>query len=148
MTHTKSCTKCKTIYRSPISNHFHKKSNTADGFQYVCKKCIRKGHAVHYLENVDYYKNKAVKHNAEYRLRNLQHIVDFFKTHPCVDCGETDPVVLEFDHLQDKEYNVSRLNHGSFETLVNEIAKCEVRCANCHRRKTAVQFGWYKDINF
>ena len=29
-------------------------------------------------------------------------------------------------------------------SLKQEIAKCEVVCANCHRRRTAKQFGWYR----
>lgn len=142
----KHCTKCNEAYKSPLSNYFHKKAGTPDGYQYVCKRCVRQMHATHYLENIDYYKEKAIKHNAEYRLRNLQYIVDYLKQHPCVDCGESDPVVLEFDHIGDKEYDVSKLNHSSFETLLEEIAKCEVRCANCHRRKTAKQFNYYEGI--
>lgn len=146
MFETKTCTKCTTEYNSPFSNHFHKKANTSDGFQYVCKKCICKTHVTHYLENIDYYKEKAIKHNSEYRLRNLQYMVDYLKINPCVDCGEADPVVLEFDHLSDKEYNVSGMQHSSLESLCQEIAKCEVRCANCHRRKTAKQFNHYDGI--
>lgn len=105
-------------------------------------------HATHYLENIDYYKEKAVKHNAEYKGRNLQFVVDYLKQHPCVDCGETDPIVLEFDHLRNKRKEVSRLINDcvSIEILVEEIEKCEVRCANCHRRKTAKQFNWYEGI--
>lgn len=63
-------------------------------------------------------------------------------------CGETDPVVLDFDHLRDKKENISWLVcHGAkLEIITEEIAKCEVRCANCHRRKTAKQFDWYKDV--
>lgn len=144
----KHCTKCNEPYKEPLSSHFHKKAGTPDGYQYVCKRCIRQMHATHYLENIDYYKEKAIKHNAEYRLRNLQYIVDYLKQHPCVDCGETDPIVLEFDHISDKEYDVSKLNHSSFETLLEEIAKCEVRCANCHRRKTSKQFNYYEGIKF
>ena len=145
---SKQCTKCKETFTENLSNYFHKRANAPDGLQYVCKRCIRQEHATHYLENIDYYKDKAIKHNAEYRLRNLQYIVDYLKQNPCVDCGETDPIVLEFDHLADKTCDVSKLNHGSFESLIKEIAKCEVRCANCHRRKTAKQLDFYKGIKF
>lgn len=137
---TKVCTLCK---QEKSLEDFGRKRNS---YQARCKVCFNEYTRSHYKNNKEYYKQKAEKHNSEYRLRNLQHMVDYFKEHPCVDCGETDPVVLEFDHLKDKEYNVSKLNHGSFETLVNEISKCEVRCANCHRRKTAKQFNYYQGI--
>jgi hypothetical protein len=66
--------------------------------------------------------------------------------HPCVDCGLKDPLVLEFDHveLSAKRLEVNRLVQRGFAwpTVVEELAKCEVRCANCHRRRTARQFDW------
>lgn len=69
----------------------------------------------------------------------------YLSTHPCVDCGESDILVLEFDHTGDliKEANVSRLIGGSssLQRLQEEVAKCEVRCANCHRRKTIERLG-------
>ena len=72
--------------------------------------------------------------------------MDYLYTNPCVDCGEADPIVLEFDHQRDKQYNIAKLitNNCSLKTLVVEIDKCEVRCANCHRRKTAGTHGSYK----
>jgi len=56
---------------------------------------------------------------------------------------ESDYIVLEFDHKHDKKYNVSAMHTLSLELLIKEIEKCEVRCANCHRRKTAHQFNWH-----
>ena len=70
--------------------------------------------------------------------------VDFLRGHPCTDCGETDPVVLEFDHVRGtKRFEISRgITDRSFESLMLEMAKCEVVCANCHRRRTAQRAGY------
>ena len=73
-------------------------------------------------------------------------LIEYLSSHPCADCGETDIIVLEFDHLRDKEADVSVLAREgySLEKVKREIDKCEVVCANCHRRRTAKQFGWYR----
>ncbi len=74
-------------------------------------------------------------------------VLDYFHTHPCVDCGIGEPVVLEFDHRDPrmKTANVGWLIcSGSLEDLKAEIAKCDVRCGNCHRRKTLLQFPSYR----
>lgn len=61
----------------------------------------------------------------------------FLQTHPCVDCDENDIDVLEFDHLFDKKNNIGRIEKfRTIKALQDEIAKCEVVCANCHRRRT------------
>lgn len=94
---------------------------------------------------------KAVVGGAK-RERHARHramIWAYLADHPCVDCGEADPVVLEFDHRDgsDKHSHVSKMvSHASDERLMAEIAKCDVRCANCHRRRTAKQMGWYQNI--
>jgi hypothetical protein len=56
----------------------------------------------------------------------------------CTDCGENNPIVLDFDHLKDKKYNISQMIHNGFswKAISKEIKKCEVVCANCHRIRT------------
>jgi hypothetical protein len=145
----KICTKCGFDYPAPLEDHFSKKRTTKDGFQERCKKCDSEHHKQHYKKRTNYYKEKANRHKIEYRQRNLQFIVEYFKTHPCVDCGESDFVVLEFDHVKGQKLNnVSNMigTGAPLDDLKQEIEKCEVRCANCHRRKTAKQFGWYKRL--
>jgi hypothetical protein len=56
-------------------------------------------------------------------------------------------MVLEFDHVRGvKVRNISEMVRGKFSwrRILEEIEKCEVRCANCHRRKTARDFKWFK----
>jgi hypothetical protein len=68
----------------------------------------------------------------------------YFAGHPCVDCGESDVRVLDFDHIAGKSALVSALVAWGAprDRLEAEIARCEVRCANCHRRVTARRAGW------
>ena len=80
-------------------------------------------------------------HRREYELRsrkrNRDFLQEYLKTHPCVDCGEEDLIVLEFDHVRGrKSACVKQLARDcSMETLVKEVRKCEVRCSNCHKRR-------------
>jgi|ERR1051326_1265154 hypothetical protein len=61
-------------------------------------------------------------------------------SNPCVDCFTWfNPWIMEFDHLPqfDKTINISKAiyKHG-FDYLINEIMKCDLVCANCHRERT------------
>jgi len=80
--------------------------------------------------------------------RNKTYVLGYLTQHPCVDCGEKDPIVLEFDHRDPKEKcdNIAHLisTRSTIKIIEKEITKCDVRCANCHRRKTAKQFGYQK----
>ncbi len=75
-------------------------------------------------------------------------VLNYLKINSCADCGETDPVVLEFDHRDgdEKIANITEMvnRRVTLRRLVEEIKKCDVRCANCHTRKTARDFHWYK----
>lgn len=141
----KVCTQCKL---EKSLDCFSKKNRNKDGLQIECKDCHSVYLKTHYQNNKEYYKTKAVESKAPKRIENLQFTINYLKEHPCVDCGESDPIVLEFDHLRDKYKGVSNLvtSGASLNLIKQEIEKCEVRCCNCHRRKTAIQLGWYKDI--
>jgi 5-methylcytosine-specific restriction endonuclease McrA len=80
------------------------------------------------------------------RKRNLQFIVDYLQGAACVDCGERDPVVLDFDHVGAKRDDVVQLAYREYSiaSLEREIAECQIRCANCHRRSTIEQQGHFR----
>lgn len=92
------------------------------------------------------YKNREDLYRAQknYRIKIRQTLLDYFNGKYCIDCGEQDPIVLDFDHKKpnDKFKSISRMlsGHYSWKSILKEIKKCDIRCANCHRRKTYVQF--------
>jgi hypothetical protein len=99
------------------------------------------------LAHRSYYVACNVRLKTERRRRYGHRLWEYLLEHPCVDCGEPDPVVLDFDHVGGvKTANVSYLLNSAagWERVESEMKKCEVRCANCHRRKTAREQNWYK----
>jgi hypothetical protein len=95
-------------------------------------------HRQHYLANKQRYVDQARERKQTQAQRRTAYLLAFFVEHPCIDCGETDPVVLEFDHLSDKCFDVGQaLPYRNWEAILAEIRKCDVVCANCHRRRTA-----------
>ena len=141
---TKTCLLC---HKEKNENKFSFRNKAKGTRVGRCKTCIRKQIRKHYSENRNYYLLKARNRNSEVRNRIKNYIWNYLSAHSCVDCGEKDPVVLEFDHISDKISAVSAMYRNyTLDTVIMEINKCEVRCANCHRRKTARERGWYKKI--
>ena len=108
----------------------------------MCRPCRSAYGREHYEANKQRYIEQAALVSQRCRLERTQWLIDYFRSHPCTDCGETDPVVLEFDHLRDKLFNVTqKLVDRPWQAILDEIEKCEVVCANCHRRRTARRRG-------
>jgi len=109
--------------------------------QSICRDCTRIYRAAYDARHsTKFLHDRIAAHNRRYRALNRRFVDDYLAEHPCVDCGESDIVVLEFDHVHgDKRGAVSALIARAWSTnrIAEEIAKCEVRCANCHRRRTA-----------
>lgn len=136
---TKRCSKCDTY--KPLAD-FNKMTKSPDGRQPRCREC----QAAYFQANRERILPQIKARKAAFYLMTVQYVRDYLAGHPCVDCGEADPVVLDFDHVRGtKAANVSLLvkNMAPLVRVKDEIAKCEVRCANCHRRKTAREWGWH-----
>jgi hypothetical protein len=104
----------------------------------LCRPCRSVYKREHYLANKQRYVDQARARKRMLALERTAYLIEFFATHPCVDCQEADPVVLEFDHLADKSFDIGHeLPYRKWQSILDEIAKCEVVCANCHRRRTA-----------
>jgi hypothetical protein len=106
---------------------------------YKRKEDQAKAAAKHYRENCEKIKARSKVRNVSQRKKNKAFVNRVKRMHSCVDCGEGNPVVLDFDHVKgDKRGNISDMARWSYslETIKEEIRKCEIRCANCHRKKT------------
>lgn len=86
----------------------------------------------HYMENKEYYRDKNKRKKEE-----LKEFIKAQKAKPCTDCGVQYPhYVMDFDHLSDKKYAIAHMSSTSKNKILEEIAKCELVCANCHRERT------------
>lgn len=101
----------------------------------------------------NWYENNKERHLEQVRERKLaarevarDYVWDYLLTHPCSQCGESDPSVLEFHHRTGKSMDLSRMigDGYSVSTIQAEINKCDVLCANCHRKKTMTDRGWFR----
>lgn len=138
---TKTCARCKT---DKPWDQFDKRPNGKPVA--YCKPCRKEYAREHYANRSDEYKSRERQRKFALRAQVWNYLLD----HPCVDCGEDDPMVLEFDHRDPslKEYNVSKMVSARipWDRIIVEINKCDVRCSNCHKRRTAKQFGWYDKL--
>lgn len=114
----------------------------------ICRPCKREYDRKFHAKRTAEQKARKLSLQRQRQIENRQFMYDYLSEHPCELCGESDPVVLEFDHIDQttKTKAVSIMTYNSLEKIKEEILKCRVLCANCHKRHTAVQLGWYKDI--
>jgi hypothetical protein len=84
------------------------------------------------------------RRDADERLATL--VLERLAQATCVDCGTGDPLVLQSDHREGMAKDVGWLvSSGSRSALIaQELNKCNARCANCHRRRTAYEGNWYR----
>ena len=102
-----------------------------------CKTCRRTKIKSYYYKDKRKYIERAKKSNIQIKVR-IQEEIDKAKDVPCGDCGKRyPPYVMDFDHRSNKKANVSDLKrYCSVQRVLEEIAKCDVVCANCHRERT------------
>lgn len=106
----------------------------------------------HYEQNREKMIARAREHTKRKRVELRAWVRNYLAAHPCVDCGESDPVVLEFDHRDPatKVGNIGDIVGKSgwgLPRLEAEIAKCDVRCCNCHRKRTVAEAHWLREAN-
>jgi len=145
---TKVCCTCK-LSKQRTRTFFGFNRSKKDGFQDQCLLCARLKDKKHYKRS-DTRRRQIRSSNQALVKRNRNFVYNYLSHHPCIDCQEKDTIVLDFDHVRGVKFkDVCLLVAGgaSIDTSSKEIEKCDVRCCNCHRRRTAKQFNWYVDAN-
>jgi superfamily II DNA helicase RecQ len=137
------CSACK---KELDSSSFYFRDKKKGTLKKICKNCHSTYRKKHYEKNKQKYIEKAKRWNEKQGVILREYIYQKLIQSVCVDCGEDDISVLEFDHIQEKRFSITQMyrDRYSLEALKGEIGRCVVRCANCHRRKTANQFGFWK----
>ena len=138
---------CGACHQPKDDKEFPWRSKSKGARSSRCKACHRNYSKQHYADNIDSYLSKAKRSNAERRQENKDWIVRFLQEHPCVDCKEPDIEVLQFDHIDlvgNAAKRIGAFMNYALPRLQAEVAKCQVRCANCHVRRTRRQLGWFR----
>jgi hypothetical protein len=116
----KICNRCKLP-----KTEYYKSVPTA------CIDCVTAANRKWWNENhADINKRQMSKYR-EFRLW-----FDSLKDRPCSDCGaKFPPYCMDWDHVGDKKFNLGR-TQSNRKAVLEEIAKCELVCSNCHRIRT------------
>jgi hypothetical protein len=137
----KKCVTCQLV--QPLTE-FNLRRAAPDGRQARCRTCSK----AWYVVNREAHKENVRVRNKRVRAIYRQRVAEYLLAHPCVDCGEDDVRVLDFDHEDPAQKSSEVVRLASFgiawERVLAEIAKCSVRCANCHRKRTAEMFGYWR----
>jgi hypothetical protein len=137
----KICNKCSLL--KDISN-FSFKNKELGQRSSTCSSCHIEYRKSHYEENKELY----IEKSKNWRLARKIEFYRWLQKQRCKDCGNEDFRVLEFDHLYDKEFQISeKLGKVSLEVLKKEIDKCEIVCGNCHKIRTAERGNFYNYLD-
>lgn len=153
---TKTCTSCA---ETKDISEFNKRARSKDGYNEQCRSCISEWRKNRRLElkaqgitprNDIYNKEHKAEKNA-WRSAKRKETRDFIRSlkigKPCDMCGGFfPPVALDWDHIDPEQKSFEICQEGiremySEEKLLEEIAKCRILCANCHRIHSAQQRG-------
>lgn len=124
---------CTTCHEEKNLADFRKDKTRKDGHQSYCTICARTRHQSDYVIK---YKDKIAVRGKARHAHNAALLLEYKQAHPCVNCGEDDPVCLDFHHLDpsEKDFGIGQEIRRNWDNILTEINKCVVLCSNCHRK--------------
>lgn len=130
---TKICSRCHE--EKPVGEFNRKDGERRQPF---CRSCQSKWYSDYYRNNEK--ERKRLRASQERKRAEMRTLIDSLKSGNCVDCGHTfHPCAMDFDHIKDnKGFDVARAMRDlpTVKKLMEEVAKCELVCACCHRVRT------------
>ena len=147
----KICTVCGS---TKTEGEFFYRDKRNEKLHSQCKSCYvvkrKKIWHEHYHKYGSQYRERAVERNKKLKQKLRKLLLDYLTDKSCVECGNGDYRVLEFDHIDPaiKSFGIAQGIHNimAWPKILAEIEKCQILCANCHKLKTAGEQGWYKNI--
>lgn len=123
--------KCHKCGQSEPKVEFAERSARASGKQSWCKECNAEYSRDYYQAN----KDKFAERRKQQKEIAREFVRMYLLAHPCSECGNGDSRVLDFHHVEEKAIEISNaVRRGwSISRISDEIDKCVVLCANCHR---------------
>jgi hypothetical protein len=147
----KTCSKCGIT--KALSDFFIRNKKTGR-LHAQCKQCYQQHRQLYQAQHYQKYRNnylaRAKERREKLRREFQNNLTEYLADKRCELCDENDIRVLEFDHIDPtrKRFSISqgvKLGY-SWKEIQKEIKRCRILCANCHKKHTANQFGWYKSI--
>lgn len=133
--------RCPSCRQTKPLDEFHRSALRRDGVQSICKLCRAALDRDRYARERDV----RVRRNREFVRSRVDWLRSLKVGRPCTDCGRVlPPEAMQWDHLPGtpKRGDVSTLTGRSMQEILQEIAKCELVCANCHVIRTFKRAGW------
>jgi len=141
---TKICNHCQQLKDEEDFNWRYKALGVRNK---SCRECQHAFNKTYYEGDAKERHLQQVKERTEAaREAAREFVYQYLLNHPCQNCGETDPRVLEFHHVGKKDMEITRMVSGgwSIARIQEEISRCQVLCANCHRKITVAERGWFR----
>jgi Fe-S-cluster-containing hydrogenase component 2 len=124
---------------------FRFKNKSRGVYQSLCIQCNKIYQKEHYQKN----KKQYMLLLSERKIKIKRKLSTLKESLPCTDCGGFFMACqMDFDHISgDKTDNISQMAHRtySWQSIKDEIEKCELVCANCHRKRTYLR---YKNVDY
>lgn len=135
----KLCIKCQQV-----KDHSVRKTGKPASY---CKDCQNEYTRAHYKANKEARISHSAKTTADHRAA-VRDYLNELKDVPCADCGNRFIApVMEFDHVRgEKMFQISKAGRYGWDKIKEEISKCDIVCANCHRIRTVLRNPEYWGI--